>query len=96
MGAKYKYKHEAEWKSDRDVSYKTGRNVSTEPSEKLQCLTKKINQVNKNRENIYMINTIEEIVVLKANKIMQKCLEKRHIHLRQKERKAWLNPDICD
>lgn len=95
MGAKYKYKHEAEWKSDRDVSYKTGRNVSTEPSEKLQCLTKKINQVN-NREKICMINAIEEIVVLKANKIMQKCLEKRHIHLRQKERKAWLNPDICD
>lgn len=41
MGAKYKYKHEAEWKSDRDVSYKTGRNVSTELSETLQCLTKK-------------------------------------------------------
>lgn len=54
MGAKYKYKHEAEWKSDQDVSYKTGREVSTQSSEKLQCLTKKTKPSEREqREDMY-------------------------------------------
>lgn len=75
-------------KERRDVSYKTGRNVSTEPSEKLQCLTKKTTPSEQEQREDSMINALEEIVLLKANKIMQKCLEKRHIHLRQKREKS--------
>ncbi len=93
MGAKYKYKHEAEWKSDRDVSGMSVLNHQKNSS----VWQRKLNQVNKNREKRCTINAIEEIVLLKANKNnAEVSWEKAHSFETKKERKAWLNPDICD